>query len=505
MTKDLKVLLIYPPNQLMDIETPRPDGSLGPLYLASQLEKEGYETDVLDASVGGDCQKLEDTFYRRIKQENGLIRIGMDFSEIAAFVNKGSYDFVGINSNFTPQTNMVFETAKAIKELNPQIPIFSGGVNARALKQRFLNTGYFEGICLTGGELVFPRVLNEGVERTPGFAYLGGENPVDKSCFPNNLDELLMPAWEKLPFKKYENIFSAHGVDVTGNIPKRYAPIMTSRGCPFSCLYCHISEEKKGSESGGTGIYKTHSMERVVSEIERLKDLGIEKLFFEDDSLLANKKRAKDIFRKIKDKGLSILDVNGVNIINLYDSQRRSKEGKYVIDYEFLDILQEAGFGQIVFPLESGSSRIQKQYATNKIRLEKMDLVKLMRAISDRGIKAPINTMIGFPDETEKEIRMSFDLSRRLVEEGGAPYVTFFHPIPFPGSKLYSLAIKGGHISEDFDPDKMNWKNPVMEKTVVDPKRLKELVERAWREINPQEYIIRRINESAGSLSRIAL
>ena len=39
--KKSKVLIIYPPNQLMDVETPRPDGSLGPLYLAAELEKRG--------------------------------------------------------------------------------------------------------------------------------------------------------------------------------------------------------------------------------------------------------------------------------------------------------------------------------------------------------------------------------------------------------------------------------------------------------------------------------
>jgi hypothetical protein len=57
MKKSKKGLLIYPPNQLMDIETPRPDGSLGPLYIASSLESEGIETDILGASVGRDRPK----------------------------------------------------------------------------------------------------------------------------------------------------------------------------------------------------------------------------------------------------------------------------------------------------------------------------------------------------------------------------------------------------------------------------------------------------------------
>ena len=79
MSKNHKVLIIYPPNQLMDIETPRPDGSLGPLYLASELEKRGIETDILDASVGTEEHDLTNTFYRTVRQENGLIRIGMRF------------------------------------------------------------------------------------------------------------------------------------------------------------------------------------------------------------------------------------------------------------------------------------------------------------------------------------------------------------------------------------------------------------------------------------------
>ena len=64
-----KVLLVYPPNQLMPIETPRPDGSLGPLYLAAALEAAGFETDILDASVGAPDQTLEQTFHRGVRQQ----------------------------------------------------------------------------------------------------------------------------------------------------------------------------------------------------------------------------------------------------------------------------------------------------------------------------------------------------------------------------------------------------------------------------------------------------
>ena len=306
---------------------------------------------------------------------------------------------------------------------------------------------------------------------------------------------------EKLPFEKYDGLLSVHGIDVTEKPLERYAPIMTSRGCPLSCFYCHISEEKKRSESGEIGKYRIHSIERVISEIDKLKDIGIKKIFFEDDSLLANKKRAKEIFEKVKGRELSILNVNGVNILNLYSY----KNGVYSVDYEYLEVLKEAGFNQIVFPLESGSKRIQKKYASNKVNLDKMNLVELMKSLTNVGIKAPINTMIGFPDETEAEMKQSFDLSKRLVEEGGAPYITFFHPIPFPGSTLFKFAINNGYLDSNFNPDKMNWKNPVMKNTTVHPERIEELVDKAWNQINSDEYITKRLAESAGSINRIAI
>ena len=508
--KNYKCLIIYPPNQLMDVETPRPDGSLGPLYLASALEKVGIETEILDASVGGKDYSLNDTFYRRIRQGNGLIRIGMNFNEIADYVEKGNFDFVAISSNFTPQTSMAFKTAEAIKERNNEIKIFAGGVNARNLYHRFLKTGNFDGICLSEGEIIFPKMIlasinNYSVSKIPGTITIDKKglisiNPVDKSCFPNQLDDLEMPKWEALPFEKYEKIASPHGVNVNDRGAERYAPIMTSRGCPFKCAYCHISEEKdNASMFGNIGNLRTHSIDRVIKEIDHLVSLKVKKLFFEDDSLLAHKDRVKTIFKKTKNKKLSIANVNGVNLVHFFNSRDRSGwvDGKFDIDVEYLEILRDSGFDQIVFPVESAAKRILKLYATNKVNLDRMNLPLLMKKMTDLGIQAPVNMMIGFPDETEEEINMSIDFAKILMDNG-APYVTFFVPIPFPGSNLYNIAINGDYLDKNFDTDKMNWKNPVMKNTTVSPEKLIEIRDKANEIINTKEHLKKRLINSAG-------
>ncbi len=504
---DITGLLIYPPNQLMDVETPRPDGSLGPLYLAASLERHGVPTDILDASVGGNSHSLEETFYRSVRQESGLIRIGMGFEEIADFVAGGGYGFVGISSNFTCQTRMAFGTAAAIKRACPAVRVYGGGINARALKERFLATGHFDAICLTEGELVLPGMVQAhfgggSLRDVAGVAFNDGGkiavNPVDGSCFPKGLDDLAMPAWEKLPLAKYEQIAAPHGVDVTRGGSRRYAPIMTSRGCPFRCAYCHISAEKDaGGVAGAVGRLRHHSIERVVAEIDALKALGVERLFFEDDTLLSDKNRVMAILGRVRDRGLSISDVNGVNLIDLYHRDRTDRDGRWRIDSEYLAALKDAGFEQMVFPVESASRRILKKYATNKVLPEKMDLPRLMRTLTDIGMSAPVNMMIGFPDETESEIGQTIELARRLMD-AGAPYVTFFIPIPFPGSRLYDMAIEGGHLDEGFDPDIMNWKNPVMKNTVVPPQRLEEIRDRANQGVNTKKHLETRSRQSAG-------
>ena len=58
----MKILIVYPPNQLMPIETPRPDGSLGPLYLAGALREISIEADIVDMSVGTSKDNFQDTF-----------------------------------------------------------------------------------------------------------------------------------------------------------------------------------------------------------------------------------------------------------------------------------------------------------------------------------------------------------------------------------------------------------------------------------------------------------
>ncbi|MCR4334655.1 MAG: B12-binding domain-containing radical SAM protein [Patescibacteria group bacterium] len=501
MKKEPKVLLIYPPTQLMDIETPRPDGSLGPLYLAGALENAGYQVDILDASVGPESANLKDTFYRSVKQANGLVRIGMTTEDIQEYIARGSYSVVGVSSNFTPQSNIALEIASAVKAVSRDILVLMGGVNARSLPERLLKTGNVDAICSTKGEKIIVNMIRAWIKGSD-IAEVSGtitmrDGKVIRRCLApddvyQNLDELPFPTWEKLPFKHYDGIASSHAV--LSIKPGRYGPIDTSSGCPFKCWYCHISKEKDhGDETGGIGSLRLKSVDRVMEEIHRLKDLGVSRLFFEDDSLLANKARVMDMFTRMREMGFSIGAINGVNLVHL----QKKEAGRLVIDKEYLTLLRDCGFDQIVFPVESANQRILQKYATNKLNHATLDIYELVKIAAELNIVSPINMMIGFPDETEAEIMASIEMGKRIVE-AGAPYCTFFIPIPFPGSELFDYAIRNGHLDSNFNPDIFNWKHAVCKNTTVAPERIVELRDWGWDYANSKQYIASRIEASAG-------
>ncbi len=499
-----KIVLVYPPNQLMAIEMPRPDGSLGPLYLAGALRDAGYEVDLLDASVGTSEDKLSDTFENRVLLPNGLTRIGMTPDRLREYFAKGNYDIVGISSNFTPQTNMALEVARIVKEVNHETLVIMGGVNARALSERFFASRKVDVIVLTEGEKVIVNLVrawqcNTSFNEVSGIKYWRKgfvvTRPVtDDLILANDLDGLPFPARDLLPFSKYDEINSPHSSIPTGE-KLRYAAIMTSRGCPFRCAYCHISKEKEhGSLTGDTGSWRRKSITRVMQEVEMLRALGVTHLYIEDDSLLAKKARIKDLFQRLTGLGLRISGINGVNLVHF---GIKTPDGRLRPDEEYLEILNAAGFNEIVFPVESGNQRILDKYATAKLHHDQLDVVELVKIAVKIGIACPVNMMVGFPDETKEEMNQSVEMAKRLID-AGAPHVTFFIPIPFPGSQLYDMAVDGGYLSADFDPDTMNWKNAVMQNTAVPPDEVVAFRDWAWDLVNTEDYKRKRKEREIG-------
>ena len=490
-TEEPSFLLLYSPQQFNPkFGAVKPEGSLGILYLAAALRDRNYEVGILDCCVGNDRYSLDQTFYRQTNLPGDMIRIGFSPEEIIREVR--DYDVIGISSIFTAQTAMVKETVRTIAAAYPEKIILLGGVNARSQIPLFLDAGASV-ICLSEAERTIVEIgetLRNGsrdFSHIAGIAYQkdGQVKIIPMQSVEQDLDMLPYPAWDLAPLNRYWKIARPHGGSFSQDNQVAYASAMTSRGCPFNCAYCHISGEHEGSLSGNIRQLRLKSLERVLEEMHILQSLGVRHVFMEDDSLLAKKKRALEIFREMIKLKLELSDVNGINLAHLTTTQR----GQFAVDEELLETMSAAGFKKLIYPVESGSQRILNKYATGKLNLEKHNVPALIRKAKQLGMEIGGNYTFGYPDETYEEIMQTFVCAKEH-RDVGLDYANFMIITPFPGTQFYDLAMRENLMLPGVELGDLDWTKPSI-KTLVPSWVLEFMITHGWEYMNDPKRITR--------------
>ena len=312
---------------------------------------------------------------------------------------------------------------------------------------------------------------------------------IDNSHFGKiqiDLDKLPIPAWELLPNKRYWEIGRPHGGKAEHGQELRYASMMTSRGCPFSCSYCHIAEEVEGSKSGAIGKFRFKSDDRVINELTILKNkIGAKQVFIEDDSIFGMKRRAIRLLKRIVGFGLDLMDVNGINMIHLV--KKSNKAGWMVPDEEVIELLTEVGFKEIVLPFESANPRIIKKWCSNKLALDRFDPGELIKTIKKYKLYVGTNYMLGFPDETRKEVEATVNFAKKM-QQYGLDHSNFYLVMPVPGTPIFDYCTKNKHLPLDYNPDRFQWTKANLKNTEVGPKELEKIRDNAWEMCNSEEF-----------------
>ena len=500
--KNIKILLLYPPEQTWPGYMCKPNGSLAYPYLGAALQDIGVAVDVYDACVGNDQDNLDDFYKKSEPLPSGMQRTGVTDQRILEVASK--YDAVGITSIFSQQETQVLHCAKIIKKKYPDKVILSGGVNAKARSSIFFSAG-FDIICTSEAEVTIQQIAKVLQKDSKDFSSIGkiifknsDGKIVNNSNFGEiiwDLDKLPIPAWELLPNKRYWKIGRPHGGQIKpGTKELRYASLMTSRGCPFRCSYCHISKETEGSMSGAIGRFRIKSDERVIKELHILKDeIGVKQIYIEDDSIFGHKRRAARLLRKIINMNLELLDVNGVNMIHLV--KKSSKPGWMVPDEEFIELLAEVGFKDLTLPFESANLRIIKKWCSNKLALDRFDPVALIKTIKKHKIFVAANYMIGFPDETRKEVETTVNFAKKMYQYG-FDASNFYLVMPVPGTNIFDYCIENGQLPKNYSPDNFQWTKGNLVNTLVPPEELEIIRQNAWHDCNSKEHIKSRIDWS---------
>ncbi|MEI7942241.1 MAG: AMP-binding protein [Candidatus Riflemargulisbacteria bacterium] len=196
-------------------------------------------------------------------------------------------------------------------------------------------------------------------------------------------------------------------------IAKDVMTMQFTRGCPYSCLYCHKIWSKKHS---------TRTAEQMLEEVNLFYKAGVRKFSIVDDIFNWDINNSKRFFELIIKNKLEIQLFFGNGI-----------RGD-ILSKDYIDLMVEAGLIHLSLALESASPRIQKLLRKN-INIEKLHSNMEYIIQNHQHVVLDLFTMLGFPTETESEALLTLDFIKSLKWLNN-PYI-FLLKIYLNGKLLY--------------------------------------------------------------------
>lgn len=400
--KQLKTLLVNSPNRRS--EPPR-HYPYGLAIVGDLIRKQGSNVNYFD----GNFALVED--YKKVLKE-------------------GDYDLVGISGLITTYPYQR-DIARITKKVSPKSIVALGGGLAGAVQEDLLKLIPEVDMVFVGeGETSVPQFINVlmsnlSYSKVLGIIYREGDNVVNNGASPlaENLD--LVPTLEDMEIEKY---FESGSFPLSPNVQsaQRRGNVLTSRGCPFNCDFCfNLLGRKK---------VRYRSKESVMEEIDYLSEkYNIDFISFMDESFLTNKNRARKIAEKMAKGGLR------------WGIAARSTS----VNKDILRDIKEAGCDYIYYGFDSGSPETLLQM---RKRMTTDDNFEAFRLSVEAGIYPVPNIIIGYDNETQKNIDENYEFFDRLIkygktlksseqrevfERGFNNFGAIYFATPYPGSQLY--------------------------------------------------------------------
>jgi len=387
--KTKSVLLIFP---AYPAHWSAPAPGIG--YIASALEGIGVKVKFIDCQI---------TRHHKAK----IISLLSEYPVVGISVNAGN-----VSSSL--------EIAGAIRKVSPGTKIIMGGPHATAVYDKFIPE-YADIVVRGEGEDTIAELMKkEDLSRVTGIAYWDGKVKVTPARpYIENLDRIKFPACHLYNFKKYR----------FRNISNPFSLMITSRGCPYECIYCFKS----------THGYKIRfrSIDNILDEVDYLvTQFGVREIQIMDDVFTINPERVKQFCKKL--------------IACRYKNLRFALGGGIRVDagdQEMFDLLAQAGCYMLDIAIESGSQNL-----LDKIhRPCNLDsLIKIINMIKKSDIQLAIFSTLGFPFDTIGSIQKTIDFIKKLNVDS----ITFTLATPYPGTEFYEMVKNHGRFL--YDPIKQS-------------------------------------------------
>jgi len=378
-----RVLLIAPPSSTY-FGALRPPSGLG--YLAESLLAAGIEYAVEDM---------------RMQRRGSAARLR---KVVATF----QPDLVGV-SMVSLEYQRGYDLIRTLKRENPGIKVVVGGPHVSAVGRQVMDEcPEIDFAVLQEGEAPLVQ-LCRGTEAPgciPGLLFRSrevgapsGDSDIGSGPEPGcaaNLDSIPFPTYAGFDLGRYAREIS----------------IVTSRGCPYRCIFCTHSVMKDA--------FRARSPSHVVDEIEYWYRRGIRQFVVDDDNFTLVTQRVYAICDEIERRGLKGLFIRCANGI------RADR-----VDRNLLQRMKDIGVREVGFGADGGNDRVLLELVKKGESLATIE--RAVRDALDVGLEVRLFIILGTPGETPADIEDSFALAQRY------PLIRLHlnNPIPYPGTELF--------------------------------------------------------------------
>lgn len=321
----------------------------------------------------------------------------------------------------TPSVDNDLKVAEQIKS-RIKTRIFAVGTHPSALPEETLgSTESLDGLCIgeydytvldlakwAAGELDLSEIGGIAYPSDGEVVRTAARSPIQ------DLDSLPFVAPIYKRFLQIEDYFN----------PNALYPMVTinsGRGCPNGCTFCVYPQTMHGRR------YRFRSPDNVVREMDYVvKNFPKAKsIFFEDDTLPADKPRCIEFCDLIQKRGIKFPWTANCRVD---------------VDYETLRAMKKGGCRMVCVGFESGDQSLLDA-------IHKGTTVEMMHTFVEDAKRAGILVhgcfMVGLPGETRETMAKTLELALEL-----SPDTAQFYPIMvYPGTELYNQYAADGRLT----------------------------------------------------------
>ena len=234
-----------------------------------------------------------------------------------------------------------------------------------------------------------------------------------------NLDSIPFPARDVVDYQSYLD----EGMAEFG--------MVTTRGCPFHCIYCKPSTDL--IYGGGIRYRSASNVVEEIFELAELRKTRCIRIFFKDDTITMHLVKWFEEFRD----GLREKEI----VLEWHCNSRVD-----TVTEDKVRVMKESGCHCISFGVESGSQKILDFYKKGTTPQQAVDAFDWCHKY---GVEATANLMIGFPLETDDDIRMTYELLKKLKPDD----IIVYFSTAIPGRYIHEWAVENGYLSSDTNPE----------------------------------------------------